>query len=422
MIPHKRPFPWHWVLVGALFLITVLNYIDRQTLSLLAPQLQREMAIDDRSYAHIVSVFLFAYTLSYLLAGPLTDRIGSRRAMTFFTLWWSLAEMLPAFVRATLGLGASRFVLGIGEAGNYVAAPKSIGENFPPRHRALALGIYTAGATVGAALAPPLVFEINRHLGWQSVFLVTGIAGVLWTVPWILIQRHLPHREPAAIDLSKPRPSQRDMWLSLARRPDTSLLLLARLLTDPVWYFYLFWYPKYLQSARHLTLAQTGQRAWVVYLAADIGTIVSGLAVLPLLRAGLSLANVRRIVLASSAAVMLVSPMVALSQAQLSFLFASMIAFAHMIFLVTLTAIVLDRFPAKILGTASGLIAAGSGLGGMLSTEAIGAIVVRFGYTPLFWAMACLHPVAVLLLWRLQPLSREDDAALSPPEPAQATP
>jgi ACS family hexuronate transporter-like MFS transporter len=400
MIMPGKAFPWRSMLVGALFVITVLNYIDRQTLSILAPVLQRQMSISDRYYAHIVTAFLFAYTLSYLLAGPITDRLGSRHSMTIFSLWWSFAEMLPPLLHSAFGLGISRFLLGIGEAGNYVAAPKSISENFQPRHRALALGIYTAGATIGATLAPPLVSVLSHRWGWQSVFFATGLAGVLWTIPWILLQRRLPPLEQEPPQASV-RPS--GAWKALLQRQDTYLLLLARLLTDPVWYFYLFWYPKYLQSARHLTLGQTGHTAWVVYLAADLGTLASGFAILWLLRTGFALFTTRYIVLAVAAATMLLSPLVATSPTvRMSFVFASCIAFSHMLFLVTLTTVVLDRFPTAIIGTATGLIAAGSGLGGMLSTEAVGAVVAHFGYTPLFWAMAVLHPLALLLLWQLR--------------------
>ncbi len=408
---HPVKFQWRWVLVTALFFITVINYVDRQSLSLLAPWMQRQMSLSDRAYGHIVTVFLLAYTLSYLLAGYITDRLGSRRSMTLFVVWWSLAEMLPPFARSGLSLGASRFLLGFGEAGNYVAAPKAITEHFGPANRALAIGIYTAGATMGAAIAPPLVSQVSSRFGWPMVFFVTGLAGLVWVLPWLWIHRRLGQQPPDSLPSTEDpiarasHTASSGGWSPILRQPQTWWLLVARFLTDPVWYFYLFWYPKYLQQSRHLSLSQTGHSAWVVYLAADVGTILGGWIALPLIRAGMQTPAVRRGVMTVAASAMLLSPLIVVVSSIRPMLgIASVIVFAHMAWLVTLTATILDRYPSSVVGVATGIIAAGSGLGGMLSSEIISAIVMHSGYTPLFWGMSLLHPLALLFYWQLKPL------------------
>jgi MFS transporter, ACS family, aldohexuronate transporter len=325
---------WRWCVVLLLFLITVINYLDRQSLSLLAPMIQQKLAFPDRVYGHIVSGFLLAYTVSYLLAGYITDKLGSRRSMTIFVVWWSLAEMLPPFARSGWSLGVGRFLLGLGEAGNYVAAPKTIAEYFGAEERALAIGIYTAGATLGAALAPPLIGAVTIHFGWPVVFWSTGIVGLLWTGPWLWISRKIRQQGKISDTVCAP-PALQDVstaniWRRVIQRSDTWWLLLARCLTDPVWYFYLFWYPKYLQQERHLSLADTGHIAWVVYLAADLGTILGGWAAIPLLRRGLAILTVRRAIMAASAFMMLCSPLVVLLHSvDGSFACASLIVGSH---------------------------------------------------------------------------------------------
>jgi ACS family hexuronate transporter-like MFS transporter len=326
-------------------------------------------------------------------------------------VWWSLAEMLPPFTRSGLSLGASRFLLGFGEAGNYVAAPKAIAEHFGPANRALAIGIYTAGATMGAAIAPPLVSQVSSRYGWPMVFFVTGLAGLAWVLPWLWIHRRLGQQLPDSLPSTEDPIARASHtasgrgWSAILSQPQTWWLLVARFLTDPVWYFYLFWYPKYLQQSRHLSLSQTGHSAWVVYLAADVGTILGGWIALPLIRAGMQTLAVRRGVMTVAASAMLLSPLIVVVSSIRPMLgIASVIVFSHMAWLVTLTATILDRYPSSVVGVATGIIAAGSGLGGMLSSEIISAIVMHSGYTPLFWGMSLLHPLALIFYWKLKPL------------------
>ena len=387
-----------WLVVGLLLLATILNYVDRQSLSILATTIQQVFAMSDYAYGHVVFAFLLSYAVAYALSGPFCDRFGVRASMAVLMTWWSMAELLPAFVHSAVALGASRLLLGLGEAGVWIVAPKAVGQYFPVEQRGTAIGIYTSGATLGAAIAPPLIALLTIRYGWQAVFIVTGLSGLLWVGPWMFLVRStpaLPDPETAIV--------ARGSSLSLLKMPNLWLLLIARLITDPVWYFYLFWYPKFLAEARHLTLAHIGRTAWVVYLAADVGAIAGGWASGWLMRRGLGTLMARRVVMTAAACLLPLSPLVALvPSASLSSALAATIAFAHLSWMITLTAIAVDLFPAEKLGTAFGFISAGSGIGGLISAEVIPHVLQASGYFPLFIVMGFLHPLALFMIWSLR--------------------
>lgn len=391
-----------WWVVGLLLLATILNYLDRQSLSILATTIQRAFDMNDYAYGHVVFAFLFSYTVAYAVSGPFCDRFGVRVSMAVLMTWWSMAELLPAFVHSAFMLGVSRLLLGLGEAGVWIVAPKAVGQYFPVEQRGTAIGIYTSGATLGAAIAPPLIALLAIRHGWQSVFIVTGLAGLLWVGPWIFLVRSTPALPDPERAIATPDSSLASS-LSLLKLPNLWLLLIARLVTDPVWYFYLFWYPKFLTEARHLTLARIGRTAWVVYLAADVGAIAGGWASGWLMRRGLGTLTARRAVMTAAACLLPLSPLVALvSSVSLSSALAATIAFAHLSWMITLTAIAVDLFPKQKLGTAFGFISAGSGIGGLISAEVIPHILHASGYLPLFIVMGFLHPLALFLIWNLR--------------------
>lgn len=195
-----------WIITALLFFSTVINYLDRQNLSILARTIQNDLHISDLQYSDVVQAFLLAYTLSYIVAGRITDWLGTRVSMAVFIVWWSIAGMLTALSRGAMSLGFFRFLLGVGEPGNYTAAPKAVSEWFPPKERALIVGIYTAGATLGATIAPPLVAYLASRFDWRMVFVVTGTLGLLWVVPWLLIYRTPPRPRSKPNRQRRPRP------------------------------------------------------------------------------------------------------------------------------------------------------------------------------------------------------------------------
>ncbi|MGH9881092.1 MAG: MFS transporter, partial [Pyrinomonadaceae bacterium] len=189
-IPNLR-----WFIVGLLFISTVINYIDRQALSILARTIQNDLGMTDLDYATIVQAFLLAYTVTFIFAGRFTDWLGTRLSLAAFISWWSVANILTAFSRSTFSLGAFRFLLGVGEPGNYTAAPKAVSEWFPPKERGLAVGIYTTGATVGATIAPPVIALFATSYGWRATFVFTGVLGLIWLIPWLWLYR-TPQKHP----------------------------------------------------------------------------------------------------------------------------------------------------------------------------------------------------------------------------------
>lgn len=398
-----------------LLLASALNYLDRQTLSILAPTIQKELHASDRDYAFVVNLFLIAYTMATLFSGRVVDRLGVRLSLALFVGWWSIANVLTGFARSLTALGIFRFMLGIGESGNWTAAPKAVSHWFPAKERSLAIGIYTLGATIGATMAPVLIVKIASIHGWQMAFVATGSAGLVWLIPWLwLYRRPSEHqrlsdteREHIGAGNSESTPAEQapeapEGWVTVLSRGDVWLLMLARLLTDPVWYFYQFWFAKYLFGERGVS--QTGLSiTFVIFLAADLGAIGGGWLSGRLINARRSSPQSRRLVMTAAACVMPLSIFVP-QVGMLSVLLAigMMIAFAHMAWLINLSALVVDVIPQRSLATTFGVIAAGSALGGIVMNWAVGSLVTYHSYDPAFLVMAGLHPLALLLLHRLR--------------------
>ena len=444
-----------WWIVALVFLAAVLNYIDRQTLSALAPTIQRDLNMDDRAYANIVNIFLVAYTLSYLVSGKLVDVLGTRLGMVIFVGWWSVANMLTAAAQGAQSLGVYRFMLGFGEAGVWPAASKVVSEWFPARERALAIGLYTMGATIGATVAPYLVIPLATHAysetlpwladllgqgtGWRVAFILTGAAGLLWLLPWWLFYR-LPKDNQrittAELDLIE-KGSVEDIrtggtsdeapwsWTRVLTSRIVWLLLLGRLITDPVWYFYQFWFPKYLNAERGLSQEQL-KITWVIYAAAGVGSLLGGWLSGHLVKRGGAPARSRLWVMLGCACVMPVSPLITrIGDTQLALAFAVLAVCAALASLINISSIVVDVVPKSSLGTVFSVVAAGSTVGGIIMNTVVAtmvsgpatspggfldqairavlspilSVVQGQGYGQWFLFMAFLHPLAWLMLY-----------------------
>ena len=406
-----------WVLLALLFFSTVINYLDRQALSILATTIQADLGMSDLEYARVVQVFLFAYAAAYVMAGRVTDWLGARVALLLFVGWWSLANIATGFVRSAFELGAARFALGLGEPGNYTVGTKVVSEQFPAPQRGLALGLYTAGAMIGATLAPPLIGGIALTYGWRSAFWITGVAGLLWMIAWYLVYPR-PARQTAtavtaaaaaeavatpALDTpaaSAPAVSMKGVWGRLARDRTVWALVASRAVADPVWYFYLFWFPKYLGDARGMSLAAIASLAWIVYVAADIGSVGGGLISGRLVKRGMSPVRARLATMIGAACLAPVGMLVALHPPiPLLLALACVVTFAHLTYQINLTAMTVDLFPSRYIASVAGLVGCGSALGGMVSAQVVGHLVADGNFDRAFVLMAFLHPIAVLLAW-----------------------
>jgi ACS family hexuronate transporter-like MFS transporter len=382
-----------WAILAMLFAATVLNYVDRQTLSILASQVQKDLGIDDLGYARIVQYFLVAYALSYLGAGWVTDKLGAKLTLALFLGWWSLANMATGWVRNAAQLGFARLMLGIGEPGVYTAGPKAVAEHFPSQERGFAIGVYTAGAMIGATIAPPLIAWLALQYGWRAAFVVTGAAGFVWLAVWLIVYRSPDGAEPA-------RTKEPIEWGTILRDRRVWGLALARLIADPVWYFYLFWFPKYLTDERGMGLIEVASLAWLVYLAADVGSIGGGWFSGRLIRRGIAPARSRLIAMTCAAVLapigMLISLRLGIGP---TIALGALVAFAHLVFQINIGVLVVDIFPMRHVATVFGLIAAGSALGGFASTQLVGQLASTHQYGGIFLLMGMLHPIALLVAW-----------------------
>lgn len=390
-----------WLILSMLFAASVMNYIDRQTLSIMARTIQNELHITDTGYAFIVNMFLLAYMLGFLTVGWVADKLGVRRSMAIFVGWWSVSDMLTGFASSLRSLASTRFLLGIGEAGFYTVAPKVVSERFAPAERGLAVGIYSAGATIGATIAPPLLAWIALTSGWRKAFLYTGCAGLLWCLPWLLLFRS----KPKAPTEPEPDANQKPLdWLreKTGIRKDVLLLFGARTLTDPIFTFILFWFPKYLTDVDHMTLGALGRIVWIVYLAADLGSLFGGFLSGVFVRRGMRPARARQITMTGAACLLPLSFFVPFTHGHTAAIaLITGVAFAHVVWMVTITTLAVDIFPERNLGSIFGIISVGAGLGGMIGTTIIGYVVTRYSYNPIFLGMGFFHPLALALIWQV---------------------
>ncbi len=401
-----------WYIAALLFASTVINYIDRQTLSVVAPVLTKELNISPVEYAYILQAFLLAYTLMYVLSGPLVDRWGTKVSLSVFVGWWSVANALHVFARTPFQFAACRFLLGVGEPGNYNAAARITSEWYPPKERAFINGLVNAGSAVGAIIATPLVAWLAINYGWQFAFVFTGALGFVWLAFWLwgysLPDRHrwITVEEAAWIRSGtvEAAPGRRDSFRQLWGRRDVWGLLLARFLSDPVWWFYLFWIPKYLAEKRSFTLAEIGLIAWMPYLTADVGSLLGGWVSGRLIGSGTSVLQARYIPMAASAFLMPVTIGIAYTSSSAAAMALICFAtFCHQVWKTNLMTITNDIYPVASVGSVAGIVSLGSGLGGMLFMNATGHVVEALSYDWIFIGMGFMHPAAYIVCRLMAP-------------------
>jgi ACS family hexuronate transporter-like MFS transporter len=399
-----------WWIAGLLLLAAVLNYVDKNTLALLAPTIQKDLGLTDQHYANIQNAFQVAYTIALLASGAIVDKLGPRLALALFVGWWSIANVFTAAARSVMSLSVFRFLLGLGEAGNWTASPKSVSEWFPAKERGLAIGIYTAGTPIGMTVAPLFIIWLAGAYGWRSTFVVTGLMGLVWLVPWVFFYRQVKTHpmmtesertwitSNAGVEESSANTGARWTWLQSFGQPVVWCLLIGRMLSDPIWFFYQNWYPKYLVSARGLTQTEV-KITWVMFLAAGLGSLLGGAIAGAFIKRGRAPERVRLVVMMICALFMPLSPMVAFAPTtNQSLALASLIVFFHLAWLVNIGALVVDVVPKSSLGTVFGIVAAGSSLGAIIMNDLVAKLVKTSGYTQWYFIAAGLHLVAIVVL------------------------
>ncbi len=402
---------YRWIICGLLFFAATINYIDRQVLSILAPDLQRTIGWSEIDYGNIVFSFQIAYALMFLVAGRIIDRIGTRLGFALAIGWWSLAAMGHALAATVLAFSLWRFLLGMGEAGNFPASIKSVAEWFPKRERALVTGIFNSGTNIGAILAPIAVPLITVHWGWQVAFILTGSLGFLWIVCWLLLYRRpeshsrLSARELAYIKSDPSDPETQIAWLPLLRHRQLWAFALGKFLTDPVWWFYLYWLPKFLNSVHGVKTTDMMRYLVTVYLIADVGSIAGGWFSSALLKRGWSVNGARKTAMLLCA--VSVSPVIFASQIQdlwTAVLLISVAAAAHQGWSANLFTLSSDMFPREAVASVVGIGGFAGAVGGMLIAKIAGYVLEWYGtYTPMFIIAGMAYMIALATIHVLSP-------------------
>jgi ACS family hexuronate transporter-like MFS transporter len=403
---------YRWTICALLFFASTVNYIDRQVLGILAPTLQRELGWTESQYGTIVSSFTLAYALGFLGAGRLMDRIGTRRGFTVAIVTWSVAAMSHALARTTTGFGMARFALGLGESANFPGAIKTVAEWFPARERAFATGLFNAGTNVGAIVTPLMVPWITLRWGWRAAFLATGALGFVWLAFWLAIYRspdessRLSSAERAYIRSDGEQPTTPLPWLDLLGYRQTWAVIAGKGLTDPVWWFYLFWLPKFLDAKYGITLAGLAMPLIVVYLVADVGSVGGGWLSTPLMKRGWSLNDARKTALLVPA--LLIVPTIAaprVSGMWTAVAIVSVAAAAHQWWSANVYTLSSDMFPRRAVGSVVGIGGFAGATTGFLFQRYTGWLLQRNhnDYRPVFLICGSAYIVAFAIIHRLVP-------------------
>jgi len=403
LLSHRR-----WGIVALLFFTAVMNNMDRQSLSVLAPTLKETLGFGSIEYSYAVTAFFIAYTLGYTFSGKVLDYVGVRMGLALALAFWSSASMLHAAAAGWISLAAFRFLLGLGESFSSPAGVKAVAEWTPMRERGLSMAVFANGNVLGALLAPPVVAFLALHFGWRWAFVGTGAAGLVLLAVWL---RHYdsPQRHPrlsseereyilANRGSSGPAANGLSMW-QLLRHPLCLAFFAMRFLTDPVSFFFAFWFPDYLQHSRGFSLALVGLVAWMPYLAADAGGPGGGALSDWLVRRGWPASKARRAVLLLSACL---SPLAVIA-VRTDITWLAMVMFALVLaaqasWMCNQLTLVAESVSRENLGTLLSMSAIGGSLGGMVSTLLAGRLIASVGYVPVFTGIGFLHLTAFAIL------------------------
>ena len=397
---------YRWKICALLFAATTINYIDRQVIGILAPELQKSIGWNEAEYGYIVLAFQTAYAVGLLGAGGLMDRWGTRRGFGIAVFLWSVAAVAHSFARSAFGFGVARFGLGLGEAGNFPAAIKTVAEWFPNKERALSIGIFNSGSNLGAIIAPLTVPWIAVRFGWQWAFVATGATGFIWLVFWLAFYRRpeehprLSTREMEYIRSDAPAPEAAIPWANLLPLRQTWAFAVGKLLTDPIWWFYLFWLPKFLNQSRGLTLDKIGLPLVVIYLAADAGSIGGGWLSSSLIKRGWTVNRARKTAMLACACCVLPILFVPVVDGLWSVVgLIGMATAGHQGWSANLFATVSDMFPRQAIASVAGIGGMAGAVGGMLIAVTAGWILdATHSYVSLFIIAAVAYPLALFLI------------------------
>jgi ACS family hexuronate transporter-like MFS transporter len=421
---------FRWTICGLLFLAATINYIDRQVIGILKPTLQAQFGWSEIDYGDLVFAFQTAYAIGFIFAGRLMDRVGTKVGYSLALALWSLAAMATAgatiygpavaallavvgltYSASVAGFMAARFLLGLGESGNFPAAIKIVAEWFPQRERALATGLFNAGTNVGAIIAPLVVPYLTVWFGWRWAFIATGLLGVGWLVVWwALYDRPERHRllspsERAYIAGDPSEPTTAVPWRTLLPHPQTWAFAVAKFMTDPIWWMYLFWIPDFFSRNYGLSLLEIGPPIIVIYLAADVGSVFGGWLSSSLIRRGLTVNRARKTAMLICA--LAVVPIVGAAHVRSMWAAVALVSLAvaaHQGWSANLFTLASDLFPRRAVGSVVGLGGMAGAIGGMLIAKVTGYVLQFTGsYLAVFVIAASAYVLALAIVQWLSP-------------------
>ena len=400
-----------WLIIGLVFFVTVINYIDRMTISVLAPVITEDLGLSNTEFGAISVWFLIAYTLSQGVSGKVFDRFGTKLGFVFSVVLWSIAAMLHAFATGITSLSAFRFLLGIGEAGNFPGAAKVAAEWFPQKDRAFAQGIFNSGVALGSIVAPPLIVWLQLAYGWKTTFVATGALGFVWLVFWLLFyyprseHKWLTPQENEYIEAGEVQETSSAKSISYAdllKYKETWAIVLARFLVDPVWWLYIVWLPKYLFDARGFDLKQIGMFAWFPYVAAGVGSLFGGWLAKYLIGRGWSVDKTRKVIIGFSSLLMPAGIIAAYTDdSMIALAMISLVLFGFQVWINNVQTLPSDFFPSSSVGSVAGLGGVGAGIGAMIFIYSTGYVVDAYSYTPILVAAGLLAPIGTIVLFAL---------------------
>lgn len=391
-----------WLIVFLLFIATGLSFLDRQVLSIAILKIQEEFKITDVQYGMINTSFLISYAIMFTLGGWLIDRVGSKLGMAISVGVWSVANSLHAVMTSFSQLLTFRFFLGIGEGGCFPGAAWTVYRWFDKEERALANGIAIGGSAIGAVVAPPLTIWLSDHYGWRGGFLIPGLIGIVWVLMWLFV----PWKKEAMVVETSTKPIAKETvsFLTLLKLRATWVFVAIRFLLDPIFYFMMFWIPKYLSSVRNVSFEQIGQLFWIPFLALGIANVIGGWFSGQLIARNYSVNKARKTVMGIAAFLTLAAPAIEwVSSVNVAVALMAVFMFAHGFWITNYITSISDMFGQKATSTVIGLSGTAGATSGLLLNPLMGVIIQQYSYRPLWIASGLLYPFAFIALIVLIP-------------------
>ncbi|GAA4469667.1 MFS transporter [Nibrella saemangeumensis] len=399
-----------WFIVSLLFVATGLSFLDRQVLSIAIIKIQKEFSITDVQYGMINTSFLISYALMFTLGGRLIDKIGGKTGLALSVGLWSIANCLHGFMTTVGQLLAFRFLLGMGEGGCFPGAAKTVYDWFDKKERALANGIAIGGSAIGAVIAPPLTIWIAELYGWRGGFILPGLIGIGWVVVWLLIPWQQKTKAVQPERAEEPSVAKESIpFTNLLKNRPVWVLILIRFLLDPVFYFLMFWIPKYLSEVRNVSFERIGGLFWIPFLALGIANIIGGWLSDKLIKHNFSINKARKTIMGVAAALTLVAPMIEwVASVEVAIALMSVFMFAHGFWITNYITSISDMFGERATSTVVGLSGTAGAVSGLLLNPLMGLIIQNYTYRPLWIASGLLYPLAfivfILFIPKIKPL------------------